>query len=87
MPRELIIPEFELIIVNTLQSALQHGCFPFIPIDLRTNLLSQSRNVNFSRTMRLFQHIRWAATSLAGRMNCPQKSTGSFCLRMQLKYQ
>jgi hypothetical protein len=57
MSRELIIPEFELITgLYPSEAALQNGCFPFIPIDLRTNLLSQSRNVNFSQTMRLFQH-------------------------------
>ena len=57
MPRELITPEFELIAGQyPAEAALQNGCFPFIPIDLRTNLLSQSRNVNFSQTMRLFQH-------------------------------
>jgi hypothetical protein len=57
MPRELIIPEFEYIAGQyPAEAALQHGCFPFIPMDLRTNLLSQTRDVNFSQTMRLFQH-------------------------------
>ncbi len=57
MPRELIIPEFEFIAGQyPAEAALQHGCFPHIPMDLRINLLSQSRNVNFSQTMRLFQH-------------------------------
>lgn len=57
MPRELVIPEFELTAGQyPAEAALQNGCFPFIPINLRTNLLSQSRNVNFSQTMRLFQH-------------------------------
>ncbi|MBE0669749.1 MAG: hypothetical protein IH588_04105 [Anaerolineales bacterium] len=57
MPRELVIPEFEHIAGQyPAEAALQHGCFPHIPIDLRVNILSQSRNVNFSQTMRLFQH-------------------------------
>jgi hypothetical protein len=57
MPRELVIPEFEYIAGQyPAEAALQHGCFPFIPMDLRANLLSQTRNVNFSQTMRLFQH-------------------------------
>ena len=57
MPRELVIPEFEYIAGQyPAEAALQHGCFPFIPMDLRVNILSQSRNVNFSQTMRLFQH-------------------------------
>ncbi len=57
MPRELVIPEFEYIAGQyPAEAALQHGCFPFIPMALRVNILSQSRNVNFSQTMRLFQH-------------------------------
>ncbi len=57
MPRELVIPEFDFIAGQyPAEAAMQHGCFPFIPIDLRLNILSQSRNINFSQTMRLFQH-------------------------------
>lgn len=57
LPRELVIPEFKLIAGQyPAEAALLHGCFPHIPIDLRTNLLGQSRNVKFSQTMRLFQH-------------------------------
>ncbi|MDP1548282.1 MAG: hypothetical protein Q8L87_19890, partial [Anaerolineales bacterium] len=57
VPRELIIPEFEFIAgLYPSEAALQHGCFPHIPMDLRVNILSQSRNVNVSQTMRLFQH-------------------------------
>ncbi len=57
LPRELHVPEFEFTTGQyPAEAALQQGCFPFIPADLRTNLLSQSRNVNFSHTMRLFQH-------------------------------
>jgi len=58
MPLELIVPA-ECKPVDgqyPAEAALLHGCFSSIPIDLRTNLLSQSRNVNFSQTMRLFQH-------------------------------
>jgi phosphoglycolate phosphatase-like HAD superfamily hydrolase len=57
IPRELIIPEFEFIAGQyPAEAALQHGCFPFIPMDLRVNILSQSRNIKLSQTMRLFQH-------------------------------
>lgn len=57
-PRELVIPEFEMISGQyPAEAALKNGQFPFIPINLRTNLLSQSRNINFSHTMRLFQHF------------------------------
>jgi phosphoglycolate phosphatase-like HAD superfamily hydrolase len=64
LPRELNIPEFEYIAGQyPAEAALQHGCFPFIPMELRINILSQSRNINFSQTMRLFQHY-----SLGSRM-------------------
>ena len=57
VPNDLIIPEFEYISGQyPAEAALQHGCFPFIPMDLRINILSQSRNIKFSQTMRLFQH-------------------------------
>jgi hypothetical protein len=66
MPRELIIPEFEYIAGQyPAEAALQHGCFPFIPMDLRVNTLSQSRHIKLSQTMRLFQHY-----SLGSRVFC-----------------
>ncbi len=57
LPGELVIPEFKLIDgLYPADAALQSGCYPFIPSNVQVNLLSQSRNVNFSQTMRLFQH-------------------------------
>jgi hypothetical protein len=57
VPKNFFIPEFDLVPgLYPSEAALQSGCFPFIPLDLKTNLLSQSRNVRFSQTMRLFQH-------------------------------
>jgi hypothetical protein len=82
MPRELIIPEFELIAGQyPAEAALQNGCFPFIPIDLRTNLLSQSRNVNFSQTMRLFQHYTLGSRVFSETYELPvEVETDSFLL-------
>ena len=82
IPRELIIPEFELIVGQyPAQAALQNGCFPFIPIDLRTNLLSQSRNVNFSQTMRLFQHYSLGSRVFSETYKLPAEvETESFLL-------
>jgi hypothetical protein len=82
IPRELIIPEFELIAGQyPAQAALQNGCFPFIPIDLRTNLLSQSRNVNFSQTMRLFQHYSLGSRVFSQTYELPAEvETESFLL-------
>lgn len=81
-PRELIIPEFEYIAGQyPAEAALQHGCFPFIPIDLRTNLLSQSRNVNFSQTMRLFQHYSLGSRMFSETYKLPAEvDTESFLL-------
>jgi hypothetical protein len=82
VPRELIIPEFELIAGQyPAEAALQNGCFPFIPIDLRTNLLSQSRNVNFSQTMRLFQHYSLGSRVFSQTYELPAEvETESFLL-------
>jgi hypothetical protein len=82
MPRELIIPEFEYILGQyPAEAALQYGCFPFIPIDLRVNILSQSRNVNFSQTMRLFQHYSLGSRVFSETYELPAEvETESFLL-------
>jgi hypothetical protein len=82
LPRELIIPEFEVIAGEyPAEAALQHGCFPFIPMDLRTTLLSQSRNINFSQTMRLFQHYSLGSRAFSATYNLPAEvETESFLL-------
>ena len=82
MPRELVIPEFEYIPGQyPAEAALQHGCFPFIPMDLRVNILSQSRNVNFSQTMRLFQHYSLGSRVFSQTYDLPAEvETESFLL-------
>lgn len=82
LPRELIIPEFEHIAGQyPAEAALQHGCFPFIPMDLRVNILSQSRNVNFSQTMRLFQHYSLGSHAFSKTYDLPvEVETESFLL-------
>ena len=80
LPRELVIPEFEYIAGQyPAEAALQHGCFPFIPMNLRKNILSQSRNVNFSQTMRLFQHYSLGSQVFSQTYNLPAEvDTESF---------
>jgi hypothetical protein len=80
MPRELVIPEFEYIPGQyPAEAALRHGCFPFIPMDLRVNILSQSRNANFSQTMRLFQHYSLGSRVFSQTYNLPAEvETESF---------
>lgn len=80
IPRELVIPEFEFIAGQyPAEAALQHGCFPFIPMDLRLNILSQSRNIKFSQTMRLFQHYSLGSRVYSETYNLPvEVETESF---------
>jgi hypothetical protein len=82
MPRELIIPEFEYIAGQyPAEAALQHGCFSFIPTDLRLNILSQSRNINLSQTMRLFQHYSLGSRVFSKTYELPAEvETESFLL-------
>jgi hypothetical protein len=82
LPREIDIPEFKLVVgLYPSEAALQNGCFPFIPIDLRTNLLSQSRNVRFSQTMRLFQHYSLGSRVFSETYDLPAEvETESFLL-------
>jgi hypothetical protein len=57
LPAELVIPEFELVSGQyPVETALQGGHFPSIPVALRTSLMHRSRDVHSSHTMRIFQH-------------------------------
>jgi hypothetical protein len=80
VPGELHIPEFELLPnVYPTESALQHGCFPFLPAELRRNLLHDSRNVYFSHTTRLFQHFSLGSRVFSETYNLPAEvETKSF---------
>jgi len=80
MPRELVVPEFEYTAGQyPAEAALQQGCFPFIPTDLRVHVLSQSRNVNFSQTMRLFQHYSLGSHAFSKTYDLPAEvETESF---------
>ncbi len=82
IPLDLIIPEFEFIAGQyPAEAALLHGCFPFIPMDLRVNILSQSRNINFSQTMRLFQHYSLGSLVFSKTYDLPAEvETVSFLL-------
>jgi phosphoglycolate phosphatase-like HAD superfamily hydrolase len=81
-PRELTIPEFEYITGQyPAEAALRHGCFPFIPMNLRIKILSRSRNVNFSQTMRLFQHYSLGSRAFSETYKLPAEvETESFLL-------
>lgn len=80
MPEDLIIPDFEILPnVYPTESALQHGCFPHLPDELRRNLLHDSRNVHFSHTTRLFQHFSLGSRVFSEAYNLPAEvETESF---------
>lgn len=57
-PPGLSIPAFDLIAGQyPAESAFQAGCFPSIPYELRKKLLTATRSIHKSETMRVFQHF------------------------------
>jgi hypothetical protein len=57
LPKDLIIPEIELVAGQyPVETALQAGYFSSIPMALRMSLMHRSRDVRSSHTMRIFQH-------------------------------
>jgi hypothetical protein len=58
VPANLSIPEFDLVPgLYPSESAFQAGCFSSIPETLRKNLLTETRDVRKSHSMRTFQHF------------------------------
>jgi hypothetical protein len=56
-PTRLLVPEFPLIAGQyPAEAAFRAGCFLSIPYDLRKNLLTDTRNIRKSHTMRVLQH-------------------------------
>lgn len=57
-PKQLSVPEFDLVMGQyPAETAYRAGYFSHIPEVLRRNLLTESRNVRKSETMRTFQHF------------------------------
>ncbi len=57
-PPRLSIPSFDLVAGQyPAESAFRAGCFPAIPYELRKSLLTGTRSVHKSDTMRAFQHF------------------------------
>ena len=57
LPTRLFVPEFPLVAGQfPAEAAFDTGCFLSIPFELRKNLLTDTRNVRNSHTMRVFQH-------------------------------
>jgi hypothetical protein len=73
-PSEIVIPEFTLIPGKyPAEAALQSGCFPAIPIELRKNLLNGSRDIHSSQTTLLFQHYSLGSDTFSQTYNLPAK--------------
>lgn len=82
-PIEIIIPEFKLIEGQyPSESALRENCFLAIPLELRKNLLFQTRDIKFSHTMKIFQHFTLGSENFAKTYLLPiEIETESFLLK------
>ncbi|MEW6400604.1 MAG: hypothetical protein AB1649_02330 [Chloroflexota bacterium] len=80
VPGDVHVPMFEILPdIYPTESALQQGCFPFLPAELRRSLLHDSRNVHFSHTTRLFQHFSLGSRVFSETYNLPAEvETESF---------
>jgi beta-phosphoglucomutase-like phosphatase (HAD superfamily) len=81
-PARLSIPEFPLTPGQyPAESAFRAGCFPSIPAELRKNLLTQTRNIHASATMRVFQHFTLGSQKFTETYRLPAEfETESFLL-------
>jgi hypothetical protein len=81
-PTQLSIPEFELVNGQyPAESALQAGYFESIPLALRKSLLSGTRSIQSSHTMRVFQHYTLGSAHFEKTYRLtPQIDTESFLL-------
>jgi hypothetical protein len=78
----LFIPEFPLVPGQyPAETAFDAGYFSSIPYDLRRNLLTETRNVHKSHTMRIFQHFTLGSKQFTETYKLPAEfETGSFLL-------
>ena len=81
-PTRLFVPEFSLVAGQfPSEAAFRAGCFSSIPNDLRKNLLTETRDVRKSHTMRVFQHYTLGSEKFKETYNLPiEFETESFLL-------
>ncbi|WKZ37865.1 MAG: hypothetical protein QY332_07975 [Anaerolineales bacterium] len=79
-PIDVSIPEFNLVHGQyPAETAFQAGCFASIPPGLRRNLLTATRDVHASHTMRIFQHFTLGSKNFTGTYGLPAEiETESF---------
>ncbi len=71
-PTRLIVPEFALVAGQyPAETAFHAGYFSSIPMGLRKNLLTKTRNVHASYTMRIFQHFTLGSKQFTETYNLP----------------
>ncbi len=73
-PAPWFIPEFSLVPSQyPSETAMQAGCFASIPDGLRKNLLTETRNIYKSCTMRVFQHFTLGSENFTKTYNLPRR--------------
>ena len=82
-PSHVSVPEFPLLVGKyPVRSAFEAGCFPFLPENLRRNLLTSSRDVSKSPTTHIMQHFTLGSKHFEDTYGLPAKfETESFLLR------
>jgi len=69
-PQQLSVPAFELVAGQyPAETAFRAGFFPAIPYELRKNLLTETRSVHKSHTMRIFQQHTLGSKNFADTYN------------------
>jgi hypothetical protein len=83
VPKELCIPVFDLVAGQyPVATAFHKGYFSSIPETLRKNLLTETRNVYKSHSMRIFQHFTLGSKHFAETYNLQAEfETESFLLK------
>ena len=81
-PSHVFVPEFPLLSGKyPARSAYEANCFPFLPEDLRQDLLTSSRDVSRSPTTYITQHYTLGSTHFEETYHLPAKfETESFLL-------
>lgn len=82
-PIQIVIPEFKLMVGQyPSESAFHENCFSAIPNELQKNLLCHTRSIEFSQTMRIFQHYTLGSENFTKTYQLPTEiETGSFLLK------
>jgi hypothetical protein len=83
LPIQISIPEFDMIAGQyPAEAAFHAGCFAFIPIELRSKVLTQTRDIHASATMKTFQHFTLGSKAFSKTYTLPAEfETESFLLK------